>query len=541
MVVDVAGPFVTKKASAMMPSPHNEHRTRLIEVCRELQQGQRLIVAGNRGPIEYALSPEGELVPRRGHGGLVTGFGAVSQFCKITWVASAMGEADRRAAQGAEDGLVSSPLPGQNIAVRFVICPRNTYHKYYNVFSNPLLWFLQHQMWNSPYTPNIDANTYDAWQNGYVAVNRAFAEAIVAEMQREGSSRTALLQDYQLYLVGKMVRDSVPDARLLHFVHIPWPSTSSWRLLPEAMRRTIVAGLCANDIVGFQTRRSAVNFLHAAEAFLPGAVVDAQSMTVYYEGRAAYVRVYPASVDVAGLRRSATSARVREYQEKLQPLCSEQTIVRVDRIDPSRNILRGFRAYELALDRYPELRGKVKFLAFLTPSRTRVREYQRYTDELTALVGTINGKYGGEGWQPVELFLENNYLQALAALRIYDVLLVNAVVDGMNLVAKEGPVVNTRNGVLVLSEGTGAYEQLREGALAVTPTDIEGTAEALYRALRMSAEEREQRAALLRSLIEDDDITVWLYRQFADLQALTGVDSRIAPPIATQPLPLQLE
>ncbi len=527
-----------------MPSPqtaYSEHRTRLIEVCRGLLQDKRLLVASNRGPVEYSISPEGGLTPNRGHGGLVTGLSSVSQFCKITWIASAMGEADRRAAQLAGDSLTESPLPGQNIAVRFVVCPRNTYHKYYNVFSNPLLWFLQHQMWNSPYTPNVDASTYDAWHNGYVAVNRAFADAVVAEMRREGSSHIAMLHDYQLYLVAKAVRENIEDALLLHFVHIPWPATTCWRLLPAEMRQGILAGLCANDIVGFQTKRSARDFLYTVEAFLPGAEVDPATQSIRYEGRTTRVQAYPISVDVAGLRRSAGSVRVREYQERIQAITLDHTIVRVDRIDPSRNIIRGFRAYDLLLERHPELHGKVKFLAYLTPSRTRVREYQRYAEELTTLVNAINAKYGQEKWQPVELFTENNYLQALAALRLYDVLLVNAVVDGMNLVAKEGPLVNIRDGVLILSEGTGAYEQLHEGALGVAPTDLEGMAQALHQALIMGPDERKMRAELLRSIVEEEDITMWLYRQFADLQALAEAAHQPAPPAEPQPLELPLE
>ena len=523
-----------------MPSPqgsYSDHRTKLIEVCRELLGEQRLIVASNRGPVEYTIAPDGELAAHRGRGGLVTGLSAVSQFSKITWVASAMGEADRRAAQSAEEGTIASPLPGQNIAVRFVVCPRNTYHKYYNVFSNPLLWFLQHYMWNPPYTPNIDASTYDAWQHGYVAVNRAFADAIVGELRRARSSGIAMLHDYQLYLAGKMVRESVPDALLYHLIHIPWPSSSYWRLLPLAVRRDIVEGLCANDIVGFQTMRSVRSFLYTVETFLPGAQVDTAAHSIVYDGHRTLVRPYPISVDVAALRRTAASLRVREFEDHLQKQCADQqTIVRVDRIDPSRNILRGFRAYDALLERYSEFVGKVRFLAFLTPSRTRVREYQRYTDELTSLVTGINDKYGRDGWRPIDLCIENNYLQAVAALRLYDVLLVNPVIDGMNLVAKEGPIVNTRDGVLILSEGTGAYEQLREGALEVAPTDLEGTVQALHEALTMAPAERLRRATLLRGLVEEEDITMWLYRQFADLKAVLA--ERAVSPLTLDSRPL---
>jgi trehalose 6-phosphate synthase len=182
--------------------------------------------------------------------------------------------------------------------------------------------------------------------------------------------------------------------------------------------------------------------------------------------------------------------------------------------------VRGFRAFDLLLQRYPDLLGKVTFLAFLVPSRTHIRQYQRYAQEVTEAINAINAKYGNDEWQPIRVFYENNYTQALAGMRLYDVLLVNPVIDGMNLVAKEGPTVNTCNGVLVLSETAGAYKQLGKNAIAVTPTDLEGTMEAIYRALSMPPKERSKRAATLRKSIEEEDITLWLYRQLSDVTAL---------------------
>jgi trehalose 6-phosphate synthase len=192
--------------------------------------------------------------------------------------------------------------------------------------------------------------------------------------------------------------------------------------------------------------------------------------------------------------------------------------VRVDRMEPSKNIVRGFRAFELLLERYPHLQGQVRFLAFLVPSRTNIRLYQRYTYEVRALVDAINRRFGTAEWTPIKLFYEENYPQAIAALTLYDVLLVNAVADGMNLVAKEGPTVNTRDGVLVLSETAGAHGQLGEHALTVAAADIEGTCNALYTALTMAPEERRRRAEALRRSIVDEDITLWLWWQVQDLK-----------------------
>jgi trehalose 6-phosphate synthase len=237
-------------------------------------------------------------------------------------------------------------------------------------------------------------------------------------------------------------------------------------------------------------------------------------------GHMTKVNPYPLSVDVAHLRKAVSTPLVKGFEEKLRPLCAKKTIVRVDRMEPSKNIMRGFKAFDLLLERYPKFLGNVKFLAFLVPSRTHIKQYQRYAQEVNEIIEAINNKYGNLEWQPITVFYENNYAQAIAGLRLYDVLLVNPVIDGMNLVAKEGPTVNNCAGVLVLTDTAGAHEQLGEYALSISPTDLEGTAEALYQALSMSAEERRRRAAALRQLIEEEDITVWLSRQLEDLTAL---------------------
>ncbi|MBI4301299.1 MAG: trehalose-6-phosphate synthase [Chloroflexi bacterium] len=498
-------------------SPRESNVARLVELGHEMLAKRQLILASNRGPVEYQVAEDGHLRARRGSGGVVTALSAVSQHTELTWIASAMGEGDRRAAEG---GAIPSPVSGQKVRLRFVVSPRNVYHKFYNIFCNPLLWFLQHYMWNSPHTPNINASVYDAWENGYVAVNQAFAQAVVEEAGQEDRSAFIMLHDYHFYLVAGYIRPKLPNAILQHFIHIPWPDPSYWALLPYPMRLAMWQGLCANDIVGFQAMRDVRNFLHTCQAFLPGAEVDYQRRTVWYKGHLTIANSYPVSIDVTELRRLARSPRVQEYEAKLRPYCGDQTIVRVDRVDPSKNIVRGFKAFDGLLERCPQLRGKVKFLAFLVPSRTHIRQYQRYAEEVLGLVSTLNNKYGGEDWQPIQVFYENNYPQAIAGMRLYDVLLVNAVIDGMNLVAKEGPTVNSRDGILVLSEAVGAHEQLGEYALSVSPGDVEGTTEALYKALTMSREERRQRADALRKFIEAEDITAWLCRQFQDLLTL---------------------
>jgi len=500
--------------------PPQAGRPRLHQLCQELLGHRNLIIASNRGPIDYRLNEAGKLQGRRGSGGVVTALSAISQYMDLTWVASAMGEGDRRAAEMAQGKHFKAPLTGHNLYIRFVVSSGNTYYKYYSVFCNPLLWFLQHCMWNSSHTPNIDARVHDAWEHGYKFVNQAIAEAVIDEASESELPPLLMLHDYHLYLVAGYIREKIPNAIIQHFTHIPWPGPHYWQLLPRDMCQAICGGLCASDIVGLQTKRDVHNFLHTCEVFVEGAEVDYKSCTILLNDHQVKVKAYPVSVDVSNLRKQVRSPLLKQYEEKLRPFLGEKTIVRVDRLEPSKNIVRGFRSFDILLERYPDLQGKVNFLAFLVPSRTRIKQYRRYAEEVNGAIEAINTKYGNDDWQPIKVFYENNYAQAIAAMRLYDVLLVNPVIDGMNLVAKEGPTVNTCDGVLVLSEAAGAFEQLRENVLPVTPCDLEGTAEAIYRALSMSPEERSRRAAALKKSIEEEDIAWWLYQQLSDVTAL---------------------
>ena len=212
---------------------------------------------------------------------------------------------------------------------------------------------------------------------------------------------------------------------------------------------------------------------------------------------------------------------MEEYKQLLKPYLGEQTIVRVDRSEPSKNIIRGLRSYELLLERYPEMRREVNFLQFLVPSRSELGVYQTYTDEIFELIDSINDHFGDLEWQPIRIFYEENYPQAIAGMSLYDVLLVNPIIDGMNLVSKEGPLVNETDGVLILSELAGSFEQLSPHCIPVAPTDLEGTVRAIHAALTMPPDERKRHAEGLKSLIRDEDITFWLQCQFTDLMALS--------------------
>ncbi len=518
------------------PPVSRERRVHLQQLCRDVLAGKRLLIASNRGPLEFSPAPEGGLQARRGRGGAVSTLKAACESCRVTWVACAMNESDREALAAAGSDPIQSPMPGHDVRVRFISPIKDEYHKYYNIVSNPLLWFLQHSMWNSPWTPNITEAVHDAWNRGYVPVNKLVASALAEEAQRADSSKLVLLQDYHLYLAPGYLRQEAPDAFIMHFTHIPWPGVNHWQLLPVTMREPVLRNLLACDIVGFQNAQSVYNFLHTCRSTLRGAHVDEDACSVEVNGWTTWVRAYPVTIDVLGLRRSLASHGARSYVDSLRSKCGEQTIIRIDRAEPSRNIVRGFKSFDRLLNRFPALSGKVRFLAFLAPSRSRIWEYQRHMDEINKLVDFINKKHGNEEWRPIELILDSNHLQNLAAMSLYDVLLVNPVTDGMSLVAKEGPIANSKDGVLVLSDTTGAYEQLQEGAIGVCPTDLEGTSEALYQALTLPREERRQMQDALRRVVESEDPVLWLYQQMAELQKRVPLRAGAEAQETAQPL-----
>lgn len=505
----------------MVQTPYPSVAEDVHKAFQDLLGQQRLIIVSNRGPIEYRHRENGYLEASRGSGGVVTALSRITRFAKATWVASAMTDGDRQMAMSSSDSQLPLPISDLGARLRFVVPPKDVYDRHYGLFSNPILWFLQHSLWRELDRPNLWQQVEEGWERGYVPMNRAFAEAVSAELALPINAPYVMLHDYHLYLAPSLIRARAPWAILSHFIHIPWPPPEAWCRLPRPMMEAILGGLLANNIVAFQTDGSARNFLLTCQSFIPEAAVDFDAMSVSYQGHQTITRSYPISVDVDDLRARMVSAEVQQYKEKLLPSCGEHTIVRVDRLDPSKNIIAGFKAFDLFLIRHPELLGKVKFLAFLVPSRNEIPEYQRYTREVFRLVDEINRRHQTVSWQPIEVFYENNYAQALAGMSLYDVLLVNPIADGMNLVAKEGPVVNERDGVLVLSHNAGAYEELGREALAIDPGDIEGTATAMWAGLFLPPWERRSRARSLRRTIEERDVSLWLWNQLQDIKSVS--------------------
>jgi len=476
---------------------------------------RKLIVVSNRGPVTYGRDGD-ERVTRRGGGGLVTALRGLVAHHDVTWVASAMSEEDRAVVEEAGGEAVEETLEsGASFRLRLVAHDETAYDWFYNVVSNPILWFLQHYLWELAYTPTIDVALKKAWDEGYARVNEGFADAIVEELELDPDA-TVFFHDYHLYLAPRFVRERVPDALLAHFVHIPWPQPDYWHVLPKAMRQAIHDGLLANDVIGFHAHRWRVNFLRSASD-LVGADSNFVDSTADYRERRASVGTHPISVDVAEFEELAQSDEVLAAERELLERRPEKVILRVDRTDPSKNIVRGFRAFELYLEAHPESHMKVGMLALLDPSRQDIPEYSEYLGAIQREARRVNDRFQQDGWMPIDVVIEDNFPGAIAAYKQFDVLFVNAIFDGLNLVSKEAPLVNERDGVVLLSENTGAYEELGEWVLRVNPFDVAGQADALDRALTMAPDERRERLAAIRAHLREHDVAAWTDAQLAEL------------------------
>src|SRR6266404_6208775 len=490
----------------------------------QLIHASRLIIATNRGPVEHYLTQDKTLKQRRGAGGMVTALIGAANSMEVTWVAMAMTEGDRIASKEAQqhgNGLLQPPQQGHKMQLRYVAIPKTAYRKHYEQICNTLLWFLQHYLYDATGDSTFARKIQDAWENGYCVANQAIADAVNVEIEREDTVPVVMLHDYHLYLAPAMIRQRHPTIIMQQFIHIPWPDIRCWQFLPSNIAQAIYRGLVGNDIIGFQTERDARNFLEGARTLLDGAVVDFEEGAIWWQGRRIHVHAYPISISVEGERRVVQSAAGKRAAEKILPLTEgKKVIMRVDRIEPTKNILRGFQAYAQMLDEHPELRGAVTFMAFLVPSRQTLLKYQRHNADVLKMIDEINQKYGTDDWLPIHAFRDNDRTRALAAMQYYDVLLVNPIIDGMNLVAKEGPVVNQRNGVLVLSRTAGAFQQLGKASVPISPIDVTETAQALYEALTLPTDERRSKATLARQIVQRQDLNAWLSRQIDDINYL---------------------
>jgi trehalose 6-phosphate synthase len=464
------------------------------------QVRRKLIVVSNRGPVRVAR--DGSV--HRSSGGLATALRSLLQHQDVTWIASATSEGER--------ALAGDTLQQENYRLHLVAHDPQAYDWYYNVVANPMLWFVQHSLWELAYTPKVDAAFHRAWRDGYAAVNEGFSKAVLAELEREPDA-AVFFHDYHLYLAPKLVRNSHPNATLMHFVHVPWPQPDYWGVLPRAMRCAIHEGLIANDVIGFHTERWRRNFVYSTRELL-GDDVTQKTVTA------------PISVDPAEFDELAGSEPVLAGEREIVAQRPEKLVVRVDRTDPSKNIVRGFRAFEIYLAAHPEMHRRVRMLALLDPSRQDIPEYAEYLGAIEREARRVNDRFQQQGWTPVELRIEDDFPRSVAAYKQFDVLLVNAIFDGMNLVAKEAPLINTRDGVVVLSENAGAHAELGDWALTVNPFDVAGQAEAIHEGLTLDQGERHRRLEAIRAHVRAHDVNEWLDLQLAALDRVATTARR---------------
>ncbi len=454
-----------------------------------------IVLASNRGPLSYR-DEDGTLVPQRGGGGLVSGLAPLMDEGRITWIAAALSDADRKAA--ADD------LPAaQGHPVHLVDIPADEFDRYYDVVANQTLWFMHHGLFDLTREPELDAAWHECWDS-YKAVNRRFATAVIDHAPQDA---VVLVQDYHLTMLAPTVRAARDDLSLVHFHHTPFAGPDNARVMATGPLVEMLDALAAHDACGFHVPEWADNY----------AAVQDRWGTVPDVGRA---KVFSSTLnsDIDDLRRVVQEEDCENALVDLDELIADrQLIVRVDRMELSKNIVRGFRAYDLLLERRPDLRGRVTFVACCYPSRLGVPAYARYRDDVEAAAAAVNERWADGDWTPIELMTDDDFPRSVAALRRYDVLLVNPVRDGLNLVAKEGPMVNERDGQLVLSTEAGAWTEMVGAADGISPFDIEATADALAAALDRDPGERTARAAMLRRSAESRTPADWLDDQLAAL------------------------
>jgi trehalose 6-phosphate synthase len=469
-----------------------------------------IVVVSNRGPLGLRRGSSGALESVRGAGGLVTALRPLVDRLDVTWVASAMTDVERDVA--ASGARAERSAAGSPFRLRLVAHDPDAYRLFYGVVANPVLWFVQHGLWDLKRDPGADLSR--PWRDGYVKVNQAFAVTAIEELDRLPGA-ALFVHDYHLYLVPGLVRAVRPDARIAHFVHIPWVGPDHWAVLPSGIARGIHEGLLACDSIGFHTERWRAAFVESCEALL-GRGAEA-------EGRS---HANPIAVDADEFDLLARSEAVRDRRDALRSERPEILVLRVDRTDPSKNAVRGFAAFGRLLERAPELQGRAGLLALLDPSRQEIPEYVDYRLATEQAAAAVNDRFARPGWEPVQLVVRDDFPASVAAYMEYDVLLVNPVMDGLNLVAKEAPLVNARDGVLVLSCEAGAYEELAEWAVGIDPLDVDGQAEALQRAMALPPADRRTRLDGIRSTVRTHNVETWAASELAELDERAPLRTR---------------
>jgi trehalose 6-phosphate synthase len=447
---------------------------------------------------------------------MVSGLSAAAEDTPMVWVCAALSEADREAASRSPGGLIDAGESGGDAAVRMLNIPPEIFESAYNRVANSTLWFVHHMLYDTPNQPSFGPAFTGEW-NAFRQYNEMFADALASAAEQAGGAgrraARALIQDYHLCLAPRMLAERMPGMPIAHFSHTPWAPPEYYRLLPWDVAREVLAGILGADHAGFLSQRWAHAFIDCCETLL-GAKVDRDRGLVSYAGHLTSIGVHPLGVDAAQLRARAAEPDVAEKMTALTDATGgRRLIVRVDRTELSKNIVRGLEAYRELLRAHPEWHGNVVHLAFAYPSRGDLPEYRDYTAAVQRLAAEIGEEFAKPGWDPVVLEVNDDYPRSLAACRLGDVILVNPIRDGMNLVAKEAPILSDRGCAVVLSTEAGAAAELGRHALLVNPFDVMQTMRALHEALTMSDEERSKRCLALAAAASATPPARWLAQQ----------------------------
>ena len=479
--------------------------------------------------MSFSLGDDGRLTSNRGGGGVVSGLSAVAGRAEVVWVCAALSDADRAAARAAPGGYLDVSFTPDGTApdapasaLRMLDIPAPVYDRAYNAVANSTLWFIHHLLYDTPNRPLFGLAFRREWE-AFRAYNAAFADALAEGAGPPGAPGTkAMVQDYHLSLAPKMLAERRPDLAIGHFSHTPWAPPEYYALLPDDVAAELLEGILGADHAGFHASRWAGAFLDCCERVL-GAEVDRAARTVRHRGHTTTVGIHALGVDGPQLRARAAAEDVQAHVSALTELAGDRKlIVRIDRTELSKNIVRGLAAYRELLVTQPQWRGRVTHLAFAYPSRHDLPEYREYTASVQRMAREIVDEFGTEDWDPLILQVNDDYPRSLAAYMLADVLLVNPVRDGMNLVAKEGPLLSDRGCVVVLSREAGAAADLAAGALLVNPYDVTATAQALHYALSMNEAERLRRAALLAEVSAAGAPAAWFADQLNALEPVAA-------------------
>ncbi len=474
----------------------------------ELPDAQ-VIVVSNREPYIHNLSPEGvELVVPAS--GLVSALEPITRACAGTWIAYGGGTADRLTVD--KDDRIAVPPDNPSYTLRRVWLSEEEHEGYYLGFANEGLWPLCHIAFTRPLFRASDWETYEA-------VNRKFADTVVAEARNERP--IVLVQDYHFALLPRMIRERLPEAIVITFWHIPWPNSEVFSICP--WREKILDGLLGSSIIGFHTRFHCSNFVESVDRFLESRI-EREDSAISYGGETSLVHAYPISIawppDLLAKLPPVEECRAR-VRRRFGLADDVKLCVGVERLDYTKGILDRFQALDALFSQHPEWIGKLTFLQVAAPSRGTLPAYRQLHDECLRYAEELNRRYGHDGYRPVLMVAEHHSQdQVYQIYRAADICMVTSLHDGMNLVAKE--FVASRDdeqGVLLLSTFAGASKELLE-ALIVNPYDAGMMAEALEQALTMTPEEQQGRMRRMREIVRDNNVYRWAGSMLLDAARL---------------------